>query len=148
MGKGSAVGLKLIVWFCTDSTGEKGKNWMKSFSNVPTTIASQNSEKNHVQYVKKTHVQRLLTRDYSVSISEYRVSLLRFCDHGLVRIVRDLTLKNILAPNFTSNDIFIIILAAVSERHRLGILLIPPLVHVHRFLVYLGDIYEILDSSF
>ena len=60
-----------------------------------------------MQYVKKTHVQRLLTRDYSVSISERRVSLLRFCDHGLVRIVRDLMLKNILAPDFTSNILHI-----------------------------------------
>jgi len=34
--------------------------------------------------------------------------------------------------------IIIIILVPVSEGHKLDLFLVPPLVHIHRFLVYLG----------
>ena len=73
-------------------------------------------------------------------IPEHCVSLLRFYDHGLVRIVHDLTVKKYLDASYTFNDIFIILIA-VPEGHRLGVLLVPPLMHVHRFLVYLGVIF-------
>ena len=41
----STVDLKMIIWFCTDSTGEKGLRESKSFSKIPTTITSSNSER-------------------------------------------------------------------------------------------------------
>ena len=40
-------------------------------------------------------------RDHPESISERRVSLLNFCGHGLVRIVRDLTVKKYLGVGLT-----------------------------------------------
>jgi len=86
------------------------------------------------------------------SIPTRRVSLLRFCDHGLVGIVRDLTVKKYCwCRSYVSDNIFIIILAAVSEGHKLDILLVPLLVHVHRFLIYLGAFtrkYWILRFNF
>jgi len=48
----------------------------------------------YMQYVEETHVQRQ-QRDHLEFIPERRVSFLRFYDHGLVRIVRNLTIKNI-----------------------------------------------------
>jgi len=91
-------------------------------------------------------------RDHLKSTPTRRVSLLRFCDHGLVGIVRDLTVKKYCwCRSYVSDNIFIIILAAVSERHKLGVLLVPLLVHVHRFLIYLGAFtrkYWILRFNF
>jgi len=44
--------------------------------------------KTHVQCVKQAHVHRR-----HETIQNLPLPLLRFCDHGLVRIVRDLTVK-------------------------------------------------------
>jgi len=40
-------------------------------------------------------------RDHPESTPERRVSLLRFCDHGLVRIIRNLTVKKYLGAALT-----------------------------------------------
>jgi len=56
-------------------------------------------------------------------------------DHGLVKIVR-LIVKKYLGLTL-SHNIFIIILAAVSKRHRPSVLLVPP--HVYEFLVYVTE---------
>jgi len=74
----------------------------------------------------------------------------RFCDHGLVRVVRDLTVKKYFGAGLTLPMTYFFF--AVCEGHKLSVLLLPPLVHVHRFLVYLGATfmrrYWILRFSF
>ena len=75
---------------------------------------------------KKVHVQSWYETTQNLPLNI--VSLLRLCDHGLVRIVCNLTVKKYFGS---------IILVAVSERHKLDVLLIPPFMHVHRFLIYL-----------
>jgi len=80
--------------------------------------------------------------------SEADQSCLRFYVlgfHRLVRIIRDLIVKKYLGADLTLPItyllLFIIILIAVFEGHKLGIFLIPLLVHVHRFIVYLGVMF-------
>ena len=101
----------------------------------------------------KTHARQesaraTSSRDYP----ERRVWLFRFCDHRLVRIVRDLIVKKYFGASLTLlmiyllMIIFIIILAAMSEGYRLSVFLGSLL--MHRFLSR-SDIYEkILDFSF
>jgi len=73
-------------------------------------------KKAHVQYVEEAHAAS--EQDHSRPTSELHLLLLRFSDHEFVRIVHNLTVKKFWRRSYASNDIFIIILDAVSEGHR------------------------------
>jgi len=55
-------------------------------------------KKAHVQYVEEAHIQRS-ARDHSEAIPKRRVSLFRFYDHELMRIVRNLIVKKYLGAD-------------------------------------------------
>ena len=84
--------------------------------------------------VKKVHVQRR----HETTIQNLPLNVYHFLDFVITDSWESFAtwpLKVSWCRSYASNDIFIIILAAVSEGHRLDVFLVPPLVHVNRFLV-------------
>ena len=80
--------------------------------------------------VKKAHVQR--HHEITLNVA---CGFLDFVITDSWESFATWPLKVSWCRSYASNDIFIIILAAVSEGHRLDVFLVPPLVHVNRFLV-------------